>query len=533
MCTAVRGLFFLWRGEFWRVPADKMTSAVVEIGSTGIRLLIAQSSGNRKREKFTILDRSENPVNLGRDVFTTGTISRETLVSSLRILELYKEQIASYALTDDQIIVIATSAVREAKNRDPYVDRIKVKTGWTVKVIDGIDENRLMYIAVTETLKEESNSVRQSNSMILDISGGATEMMVMENGRILGAHSMRLGTIIIEQKLRSMMGTMEDARRLIGEFIRNTRKTLSSEMNLKKIQQFIVLGNDMKKVAVLAGVPVSPFLWEIERSKFDSFVDEIQNFTAEECIDKFKISYSEAQTFQISLIAYKLFLSITSVNKIIVAETSTQMGLLLSRNQDADTEIIEDFNQQICAGATALLKKYQGDEHHAEYVRKASLKIYDALEPELGLDRHSKTLLEVSAILHDVGMFIMADNHNIHGKYIVNNSEIFGLNREEKNLVAMIISFHKGGRQPMDDEEVRLLPRTYRMTINKLSAILRVADAMDCSHRQTFKDFRISLANDTFTMRTKGHHNLSMEKLALEDKGSLFENVFGYKIVLL
>lgn len=510
-----------------------MVQAVIEIGSTGIRLLVAQSSGKGKQQKFTILDRSDNPVNLGRDVFTTGTISRETHVASLKILERYKEQLASYDIPDEETTVIATSAVREAANRDPFVDRVKVRTGWSVKVLDGIDENRLMYIAVADRLKDESASVRQSNSIILDITGGATEMMVMEKGRIVGAHSIRLGTIIVEQMLHSMMGTMDDARRFIGEYIRNTKKTLSSEMNLKKIQHFIVLGKGMQKIAGIIGTSVSSFLWEMERTEFDSFADKVQNYTPEEIIEQFKLTYPEAVSFQVSLVAYKLFLSLTNVKKIIVADTTTQMGLLLSRNINTNEEIIEDFNQQIAAGASSLLKKYQGDQQHAEYVKNASLKIYDALEDELGLDRHARTLLEVSAILHDVGMFIRADDHNIHGKYIVNNSEIFGLNRDDKSLVATIVGYHKGTRQPMNEDDVKLLPRSSRMIVLKLTAILRLADAMDRNHRQSLKEFRISKTADTFTIRTKGHHNLSMEKLVLEQKGSLFENVFGYKIVLL
>ncbi|MBQ0039375.1 MAG: HD domain-containing protein [Treponema sp.] len=509
-----------------------MVHAVIEIGSTGIRLLVAQSSGRSKQEKLTILDKSENPVNLGRDVFTHGTISRDTITASLKILERYKEQLATYQIPEEETIVIATSAVKEASNRDPFVDQIKVKTGWTVKVLEGIDENRLMYLAVGDIMKNESTYARQNNSLILDISGGTTEIMVLEKGRIVGAHSIRLGTLIIEQMLHSTMGSMDDARRFIGEYIRNTKKTLSSEMNLKKIQQFIVLGNDMKRVAAAIGKSVSGSLWEIDRNTFEHYADEIQNCTAEEIIGRFHLGYSESQTFQVSLIAYKLFLALTDVKKIIVVETTTQMGLLLSQNKNTDEEIIEDFNQQITAGATALLKKYQGDQHHAEYVRSASLKIYDALEGQLGLDAQARILLEVSAILHDVGMFIGADNHNIHGKYIVHNSEIFGLNRDNKNLVAMIIGFHKGAKQPQDDPEVRLLPRSSRMIVLKLSAILRLADALDRTHRQNLKEFKISLTDDTITIRTKGHHNLTLEKLVLAEKGSLFENVFGYKIVL-
>ncbi len=506
--------------------------AVIEIGSTGIRLLVAELVEIQNEKKFNILDRSEQPVNLGRDVFTSGSISRESHLICLHIFERYIEQLFAWGIKKEETTVVATSAVREAKNRDPFVDWIKVKTGLIVHVIDGIEESRLMYLAVQKCIKEESIELHESNSIFLDISGGTTEMMIMEKGRIVGAHSMRLGTVIIEQRIHSMMGNLDDARRFIAEFIRNAKNTLKAEANLDKIQQFIVLGNDMKIASLFVGKAISPFLWEVERDAFEKFADEVRHYTVEECIAKFKMNYNDAQTFQISLVAYKLFLQLTNVTKFIVPDTSIQEGILLSKNQLSNSDIMNDFTQQILASAKTLLKKYQGDEKHAEYVRKMCIEIYDALENELGLEPQSRVLLEISAILHDIGMFIRAEEHNIHGKYIVNNSEIFGLNRDDKSLVAQIVSFHKGDTLPQDDAEFRLLPRSRRMMVLKLSAILRVADALDRTHKQTLYNFTISFANDCITFRTQSHSNLSLEKLAVSEKGDLFENVFGYKIVL-
>src|SRR5574344_2666675 len=265
--------------------------AVIEIGSTGIRLLVAEITEDNKRN---ILDRSELPVAVARDALTKGVISRETLLQCRQILNRVGEQLAGWGITREETTVLGTSAIREAVNRDPVVDRIKVKTGFTVKVIDGIEENRLMYIAVTDGLKGESISVRQSDSIILEIAGGSTEMMLMEKGRMAGAHTMRLGTVIIEQQLRSMMGSLDDARRYIEEFIRNTRGSLNNELDLKKIKQFIAVGPEARIAAINTGHPVSQFLWEIDRENVENFVDELQNYTIEECVARFKIPYNDA-----------------------------------------------------------------------------------------------------------------------------------------------------------------------------------------------------------------------------------------------
>ncbi len=504
--------------------------AVIEIGSTGIRLLVAEIAEDKKRN---ILDRSELPVNIGRDVFTTGAISKNTLLSAQKILNRFGELLDSWQISRTATTVVGTTAVREALNRDTFVDRIKITTGFNVMVIDGIEENRLMYIAVTECLKDETISVQQSNSIILEIAGGATEMMLMEKGRMVGAHSMRLGTVIIEQQIRAMTGTIDDAHRLIEEFIQNTRFTLSTEMNLSNVQQFIALGSDMKLAAIFAGHSISTFLWEIQRNDFENFVDEIRHYTEEECVAKFKLSYNEARTFQLSLIAYKHFIRLTNVQSIIVPETSIREGILISQQSEPSEEIQQEFTEQIIASATTLLRKYQGDEEHAMFVQEISLKLYDAMEKELGLTPHTRVLLQISAILHDIGMFIGAKEHNKHSKYIITHSEIFGLSKEDVSLISNIAYFHKGVEIPQRNAEIKLLPRESRLTVLKLSAILRVADALDRSHLQKLKNFTLSFSKDTVTIRIKGHYNLNLEKLALAEKGDLFENVFGYSLVIL
>ncbi len=156
--------------------------AVIEIGSTGVRLLIAESTADGKR---TVLDRAEMPLSLGHDVFTTGIISRETQSSCVHILQRFKEQLAGWGILPSQTIVIATAAFRESKNKDPVMDKILTATGFRVSVIDGIEENRLMYLAVTSRLAEESAKVSTEDTVILEVGGGSTEMMLMKKGNTL------------------------------------------------------------------------------------------------------------------------------------------------------------------------------------------------------------------------------------------------------------------------------------------------------------------------------------------------------------
>ena len=212
------------------------TEAAIEIGSTGIRLLVAEIDNHGTH---SILDRAELPVALGRDVFTSGTISRTILLQCLSILNRFREQLLGWQILPEDTTVVATSAIREAKNRDSVLDRIMVKTGFRVKVIDGIEENRLMYLAINDCLKGQHVSVTEKDSIILEVGGGSTEIMLSTKGKIAGAHSIRLGTVIIEQQLKFMMGSMEDAKRYAAEYINNTKVSLSNELNLEEVEQFL------------------------------------------------------------------------------------------------------------------------------------------------------------------------------------------------------------------------------------------------------------------------------------------------------
>lgn len=508
---------------------SKLESAI-EIGSTGIRLLVSEIND---AGEHSILDRSDQPVSLGRDVFTSGRISRDTLLQCLSILNRFKEQLAGWNIKPDEVTVFATSAFREAKNRDSILDRIMVKTGFRVKVIDGIEENRLEYLAVSNRLKESGFADLEENSIILEAGGGSTEIMLIEHGKIAGAHSMRLGTIIIEQQIKTMMGSMGDARRYITEFINNTKGSLNNELDLSKVKQFIAIGIDVKLAALFAGRPVSTFLWEIERVDFDNFVDEIQNYTPEELIAKYKISYTEAESLHLNLLVYQLFINLTNVKTIIVPETNLQEGIVIAKKTRQNADIQQEFYEQIIASVLNLLHKYNADEKHAQYVRYTSAFLFDELREELGLEKKARMLLEIAALLHDIGTFISASDHNKHSKYIIEHSEIFGMNKDDITVVSQIALWHRGSKNMKDDQSFTSLTRELRLTILKLTAILRIADAIDRAHTQRVHGLKIAFTNDTMTLRTDGTHNNVLEKIAISEKSDLFESVFGYKVVLM
>ena len=501
--------------------------AIIEIASTGIRLSVVEvlPDGN-----WNTLDRSDMPVNFGEDIFTGGSIKQIAVSQCIQILSRYKEQLKSWGIEASDANVIATSALRESRDRDSIIDRIFIRTGFVVRVIDGVEESRLMYLAVRECFKGSKRSLEDDDHIILEAGGGSSEMMLLKKGSVVSAHSFRLGTARIERQIG--LGGSDTARRFIQQFILNSKNLLNEEFNSLKLKSFIAVGKQAQIAALNVGRPISTFLWEVPRQKFIDFVDEIQDYSVEECLARFKIAYADAAQMRIGLLIYKMFLEITSVATVIVPETNLRAGVLINKLAAPNEDLQRDFYKQVAAGALNLLRKYHGDEEHAKFVTDVSLKIFDALKTELGLGERERVLLEVAAMLHDIGIFVRMENHHEHSAYIISNSEFFGLTHNEITIVSQIAKYHRGHSNPQDDDHFQMLPRASRMAILKLTAIIRIADAIDRSHTQKFTELKIARQRDSLLIYTGNRHNTVLERQALGEKGGMFESVFGYKVIL-
>ncbi|MDR2476578.1 MAG: HD domain-containing protein [Treponema sp.] len=503
--------------------------AVLEIGSTGIRLLVAEI---QKNGEWREVDRAGRPVALGRDVFTSGGLSRESLLECLAVLQNFRELLAGWGIAGDDVHVIATSALRVARNRDVFIDRVRQETGFRLSIVDGLEENRLMYLAVRFALKQDLPLLWRANTMIIEIGGGSTEIMLLRRGQMVAAHSIKLGTIIIDQRARAGLGPGMFHERFLSETIRNTTGQLNAEMDLARVKTFVVAGSDARLAAVQAGTELNENCQVIERKNFIAFADKIRNYSIEECVQKLHISYAEAEGFIPGILVLKLFLEQTGAAQVLVPLVTIREGYLIDLALGIDSDLQEEFFSQIIASAVNLGRKFHYDEAHSRYVAGLCMVLFDALVKEHGMNRRQRMMLEVAAILHDIGMFIKGSGHNRHGQYIVANSEMFGLHRDELDIIANVIRYHRGDPPSEADIEYITLQREDRMQVLKMASMLRLADALDRGHSQQIQGITVERRSETVELHSQGAGDLSLELMGLEEKSGLFQDVFGLKVIL-
>jgi exopolyphosphatase/guanosine-5'-triphosphate,3'-diphosphate pyrophosphatase len=505
--------------------------AVLEIGSTGIRLLVAEilslASGD-----WRAIDQAGKPVALGRDVFTSGEVSRESLLECLLVLKNYRELLRGWGIADDDVHIIATSALRAARNRDVFVDRVRQETGFQLSIVEGIEENRLMYLAVRFALKQDLPLFWRANSMIIEIGGGSTEIMLLRRGQMVAAHSLKLGTILIDQQSRLGLDSGHFQERYLNENIRNTAGFLNAEMDLAYVRTFVVAGSDARLVSDLAGSELNENCRVIGRESFISFAEEIQAYTPEDCVRKLNISYAHAEGLLPSIQIYKFFLEQTDAAQVVVPLVSIREGFLIDLVLGVDARLQEEFFSQIIASAASLGRKYHFDRSHGIHVAALCVILFDALSREHGMNRRERMMLEVAAVLHDIGTYIKGSGHHKHGQYIVANSEIFGLHQGELDIIANVIRYHRGDPPTEGDLEYIALQREERILVLKMASILRVADALDRGHTQRVKKINLERRGEAMVIHTEGVHDLSLEHIGIEQKANLFQDVFGYKVIL-
>ena len=504
-------------------------TAVLDVGSSSFRLMIVDRHPDGS---WAVVDRAVKPVPLGRDVFSSGRIGRATLTRGVQVLGGFCELLAGWRIAPADTLVIGTSALREARNGDTFVDRVALRTGLRIDVVGEVEESQLTYLAVRQAVSAELPALLRATSLIVEVGGGHTTLILVRRGHISALRTLKVGTVRMGRPLQLAPSVDAQPREIVEESMRPTLSTVQKDLQLARVGTFIAIGSDVSIPAETAGGPGTGPISRLSRADFDRFIEGAIAKPVADVVRDLQISYSDAELLVPSLLMYRSFLDLTAAGEVIVARVSIREGLLIRDGAAPSARAPEELRAQVTANAISLGKRYRFDELHARHVALLACRLFDALQEEHGLDASCRLLLEVSAILHDIGMVIRASGHHKHGHYIVSNSEIFGLDGRDRTVVANVVRYHRRALPSPSHISYMSLSRADRIVVNKLAALLRVADALDRSHQARVRELEVEKTEDEVTLRCSYGGNLALKILALERKADLFQEVFGLRVRL-
>lgn len=507
---------------------------VIDIGSSAIRMVVMEIHPDGR---FNKLDRASKPIQLGRDVFLDRVIKADSMHQAIRILGGFRELFRAWDIAESDIFTIATSAIREAKNRDTFVDRVLIKTGLHINIAEGVEENHLTYLAVLHAVEDLKGALGRSSGLIMEVGGGSTELMIIDRGKVVAAHLFRIGTLRMDSVVQESEGVasrsaVSGARTFIDRF-RSTLAGVQAEFNLSRIRYFVMVGGDARTAASLCGRKVGEHYSLMAKDDFLAFVHKLESYSVDEMVRLLNVTYYEAENLLPALSAYRMFLEETGAEEIVVPDVSIREGVLLRFALGDDRKKESLYRSQIHGSALSLGRKYHFDEAHGLQVSTLATSFFDQFMEDHGMGARHRTYIQVAGLLHDIGYFVRATGHHKHSQYIIQNSEIFGLGLDELNIIGQIVRYHRSVRLVREHPEFNMLSQQERLVVLKLSAILRICDAMDRSHMQRISE--ISLSGDDeheLLVQCQYRGDIGVERQAVEQKSELFEEVFGYRIRL-
>ena len=507
---------------------DPRLAAVIDIGATSIRLAIAEiHEGGTVRTLDTLVQ----SVELGREVFESRKISRKSIERVVEVLKRYQLVIQEYGFGDqDPIRVVATTAVREAVNRLAFADRLFVATGLKVESLDEQEVNRITYVGVYPHL-QDSRDLVDGKSLVVEVGGGNTELLVVRSGNVLSSQSFRLGSIRLLQILQRVSSNASRRRSLMESHIRRYLDQIKGAINDDQQMHIVALGGDIRfAMGRLCNEWDGRSLGKLPVSSLGELTDEVFRYSDDEIVKQYSVSYVEASTLGPALLVYYLLAEYFRVDDLHVCDTNLRDGLL--HDMAVGGTWSEAFRHQIIRSALNLGRKFGFDETHARNVAELSRSIFMQLSDEHDLNPRHEVILFVAALLHEIGLVVNLRSNHKHAFYLIRNSDLFGLSKYELLLVGLVVRYHRRAAPQASHDVYGGLQQSDRVIVGKLAAILRVAIALDDTRTGRIREVSCSRRDGQFIIAAQSIEDISLEQIAMREQSSLFREVFGLAVVL-
>ncbi len=303
----------------------KKVISAIDIGSNAMRMIIAEASLNDRGEThLRELKKIRSPIRLGKEVFLDQPISQKTIDESIETFIHFKNINQKYEVQHCR--AVATSALREAKNKSQFIEKIEKHSGIKIELIDGIEEARLIFLAVSKEL-----DLKTGTQVLIDIGGGSVEITFTEDGKSVDSKSFPMGTVRILDQLIQRKLTEENLKVVIGDFITPISKYIENVPSKNKAAFAIGTGGNLEcmarlKLDLLKRTPNS----YVTLTELIEIYDKVKALSISDRIHKLNLRPDRADVILPAILVVKTIMRQSAVNKIVIPCVGLRNGILWS-----------------------------------------------------------------------------------------------------------------------------------------------------------------------------------------------------------
>ncbi|MBR8832923.1 MAG: Ppx/GppA family phosphatase [Stigonema ocellatum SAG 48.90 = DSM 106950] len=515
--------------------------AAIDLGTNSVHMVVVQIEA--RLPAFSIIGREKETVRLGDREIDTGCLKPQVMDRAMAALQRFKKVAKSFKA--ESIIAVATSAVREAPNGLDFLQRVEAETGLSVDLISGQEEARRIYLGVLSGM--EFNNMLH---IIIDIGGGSTEIILGDGHQERTLTSTKIGAV----RLQSELITTDPISNVEFQYLQAYARGIL-ERSVEEVQANIRSDEHPRMVGTSGTIETMALIDAREKSgSIPSTLNgyELSLKDLREWVNRLRtLSYSEraaipgmpekrSEVILAGAVILQEAMTLLGVESVTVCERALREGIVV--DWMLTHGLIEDrLRYQGSVRQRNVLKtagKFHVNLEHSERVAEFALSIFDQMQGKLhNWGKKERELLWAAAVLHNCGHYVNHSSHHKHSYYLIRNSELLGYTETEIEIIANIARYHrKSPPKKKHENYMKLLNKNHRQIVNQVSAILRLAVALDrrqigaiarvqCEYLPLVQEYKMQIFPE------RPDDNCDLELWSLEYNKGVFEAEFSVKLV--
>ncbi len=511
--------------------------AVVDLGSNSWRLVIYSYGDDAGRNWWKQTDELYESVRIGSGLAATGALSDAAMDRGLETLTIFARFCRANRLDDADVHVFATSAIRDASNRESFLRRVREATGYGVEVLSTREEAHYGYVAA-------ANSTTISDGVVLDIGGGSLQLTRVDAREERDVASFPVGAVRMTESFLSDSDPDRPARK---KDLQRLRSHVAAELEqagwlANHGGRLVGTGGAVRNLAAAAqraqfgssgGIDIGIQGYVVSAEALDELVSTLAGLPVGERRTVPGIKPGRGDIILAAAVTLQTVVQHGGFAGIEATEAGLRDGIFLARTVLGEEHPL--FSDVRRAAVRNLATQYESDLPHTEHVARLALQMHESLVEGGLLEARpgEAELLWAAAMLHDVGMTISYGDHHKHSRYLIVSAELPGFDPRERALIAQMTRYHRKG-VPKLGEWAKLGRPGDEAMLERCSVILRLAEHLERGRDQSVNQVRLKTNGDGVALHLHAQGDLTLPRWSVERYGDdeAFERTFHRPLVI-
>ncbi len=507
-----------------------MRIAAIGLGSYSFDMLIADIVGP---SSFRPVVRDEMTIQLGRTALLTGLLDPNDMRRALRCLAGFRR--TALARRVERTIAVATSVICEAENGEEFLRRGRQAAGFHIRSISGREEARLIHLGVS------CQSGLQERALIVDVSGGRVKLSVGDGQRLYFAAGLKLGFLRLHGRFvtKDPMSRLE--ARTLASFLRGSLRAPMTTIRKRGPSRVIATGGTATALMRLAeqlrkSSGRRPSETDcVRRTELRGIIGRLLEFPAVERARQLDLDLARAEYLPTALMILHAVLEGAESRSVEISQVALREGVIHDFLQGRPTVTAQPASGDLRMQAILdLAGRFDYPAEHSHRVALLAGQIFRQTVDLHGLGDDEGRLLEYASVLHDIGYHISYSRHHKHAYQLVMNCELRGFTLAERSILANLVRYHRRATPKASHAPFRALTTAEQRIVTHLSAVLRIADALDVNHFCVIDDVQLRAAGRRVhfvLLANSMHRKVPLDLSIVKRHARYFEKLLGVEAV--